>query len=396
MGGRNKCCCDTCCTPIELPDETWSEYDTSCCIQKIIDVDPDDTWHYLCSDIIRECTQTHSVDLRIYRHLYPVVRYNYNCDDPNPIFCIPGGDCSIEGVTIPHCDNSVEECGLLSLYGTVNTKQKLVLKYKHLRDRITITKIKANCEPDNVEACKYLIIYDKIFDIYYGQVAFGSSTKTVSSVSGCCKVTGSSAVVSELTCEQAGDALTTHLEIVLSRSGLFDTIPDSIDFAKGDRATCVSYPSTLCLFPDFDGPVVCSTDTGMSTYSDATCNCGTEQVLCYVITVGTNSCTSEFGCIIREPYPSERHTKSICGITSGILPAYTITYDGTTCYQDCGDSLEPPGTFCPPSAASACRTPTGFISKVECENLTSATDCTDYVEQCLDLATENWTLTIYP
>ncbi len=390
MGSIGNCCNDTCCTPIALPDETWSNVgDHLCCIQKTVEVE--DIFHYLCSGVIRECTQAQSADLRIYRHLVPVIDFDIPAGDLVFDCHLDGGvfNCTIEGIPIPHCDNDVEECGLLSLSATMTTKQKLVLKYKHLRDIVTITKLNSTCEPDETPSCKYLIVYRKIFAGTFGQVNFGSSTKTVSSVTGCCKVTGSSDVVSELTCEEAADELTGYYEFDLSRSDVFDEIPASITYGFGQRVVCSPLPDGLCIAPGgIDGPILCSIDSPITVYDDATCACNTDLVRCYVVLRGNDG--EDYGCIISEPYTSERHSKYICGIDTGILPGYDITYDDATCYTDCGVRIDPPGSNCPPNPASVCRYPTGFISKVECEDLTNYSSCTEYSEQCLNIATDNW------
>jgi len=272
-----------------------------------------------------------------------------------------------------------------------------VLKYKHLRDVVTITKIKSTCLPDVIEKCKFLVVYAKVYEGFWGQVSFGSSTKTVSSLTGCCKVTASSVVVTEKTCAQAGDLLVTGGTFTISRSKVFDTLPASVSFVSGDQAVCDPVPAGLCVAPGSDGAIICSTDIAITTFANAACTCVDTAVQCLVYLKMHNVESDFIGCHVYEPYPIERHNKSICGPSAGILPAYSVTYDDVYCYLECGEVISDriTGIVCESPPSAFCRLVNGFISKIVCENIVNTTDCTSYTSRCITLgAADTWTVTL--
>lgn len=370
--GKPCCCCNT----IELPNETWVQ-DSECCIRKVIDVNPDDTWHYVCSGNIKTCTQSQSVDIKLKRHLWPVVEVTYTGIEPDPIECIPGGDCTIEGVVIPPCDDSTIDCGTVSLSATQTTTHRLVVKYRHLRDIITISKVFSQCVPDTEIKCKYLVSYSRVVELFYGQVAFGSLTKNVSSLSGCCRVESSTVSAPEISCEAAAVGLTNAGEVSLIRSKVYDDMPSYVSLEKGAMASCVPYPVGPCAVFGVDGPVVCSADLPIATVANATCGTGTSDVGCYAIIHATGPANEEF-CQYVAAYPSERHHKTTAIVSSPILPGYLAFHDNPACVVECGET-----DFAD-----------GILSSTYCENLVNSTSCTEYTSQCIDLFAGDWSLSI--
>jgi hypothetical protein len=362
------CCESDCCAPLTVPSG-WTLI-SDCCAQLITEIS--DSWTVACSDSVRTDTRSASVDYKIWKTPRP----DYDESDPTAITCITDPFTGIETCTgsggdLPPCDGDEELCNTVTETHSITTESRVIIRYKRVRRVDTLARVETACDGGG-STCKWILISRMVYLVQSGQydVVDEDYSITDTATDTCCGSFSTTTSTTD-TCASLAATFTGGTEISLCRAKYFTSAPSgTITFNPGDTIVCtpLTEPCTsLCS----DEVEFCSTDPGEIAWEAPACVPITDTILCLVTIHYTDLDDNE----VCGLYPNgDQITINLINVTGDLLSGVSVAY---TCPDDCD-----------------VRPSSYYISRIECDNLTSSRTDPGYVADCITLTSAAWTTTV--
>lgn len=225
MGSFGECYCgppDCCLANADYPNWDNGGQPGSCCrVCEFAIVD--DPWTLVCSDPIRTDTRSASAEYKYYTTPFPVVTG-----------AMP---------TWPPCLTAKTLCATIQETHEVVVVERLMLRYRKIRQDSSITRIEIKCGAEETRVCRWVVSSVVCFDVEYGQVEFRSEDHVRTGTgSSCCSIAGAllDYHVAMPTCAaRAALGFPTTSTVCIKRIKIYDTEPTgTITFSDGDWVDC--------------------------------------------------------------------------------------------------------------------------------------------------------------
>jgi hypothetical protein len=375
MGGEGNCCRDECCGNPLTPNG-WIL--TDCCSECYEAITED--WTVECSDVIREDNRSASCTYEVYARLYPVLSGgSLTVMPPCVMDPPPATTCHYEdgnGNPLPTCEETETLCTSIEEVNSVDTVYKIVARWKRIGMSTTIARVLTQCDSEVEATCKWVVVSRLLVRIQYAQVAFIDRTHTITGSSACCSDWSLTDNATAPTCEErAAMGLANDITIPLVRAKYYTSEPTGvITFSPGDTIDCAPLLDPCCSIGDDDATIV-SSDPGAIPWTAPSCEDFDVAADCNVL--------FHFADPLNDPPTDEcfwqvngtitRHLKTMVGDLLGV-PA--VEYE---CESTCG--TDPPKNFLD-----------GYISAVECVDLTSSHTDSGYTPRSVVIDYPAWTV----
>ena len=392
--GCNCCCCGdvTLPTTFEVVGvgshgvEGWSANGSSgCCYRSQIDIE-DEEWTNICSDPIFTDTRSAGAYYDIYSKLGPVTTITDPGDESGVVCTVTKGGtvtCTVNGTPLPGCTDDDSLCDTVHEEVSQYQAQVLAVRWRCIGYRTYYYRVNTACDGGE-EACKWLVVSQKLIEAQSGYLLPFSYTSTITqSGSDCCGSTSEETDYSYPTCDEIGPGLSgnTLLTFAMTRAKVFDSQPSgTIDFEAGDTIDCDTELDCITLSGTYDTLQYDSINTGWSLAWTAPSCSGPTSVsrICYAFAIfdytGNETC-------IAAAYP---FNASLASVTGSLLNGYDNTWQCTTSCRT------------QESGSMFVNVPTGAITRVVCRDVTSSRSTTGYTARSITLTFPTWSLVFTP